>query len=134
MAMKNIMIACCGLDCGRCDAHIATVNDDDALREKTARLWSKLNGVTITKDMINCDGCRADGTKTVYCESLCPIRQCAMGKGFETCGDCDQADSCEKVGAVVRSSPDARRNLCSGPSERAVRAHSPRQNAETVVS
>ncbi|WP_415930520.1 DUF3795 domain-containing protein [Zhenpiania hominis] len=26
----------CGLDCEKCDAYIATVNDDQALREKTA--------------------------------------------------------------------------------------------------
>ena len=35
------LIACCGLDCEKCDARIATVTSDDALREKTAafRHW-----------------------------------------------------------------------------------------------
>ena len=33
----NRMIAFCGLDCEKCDAYIATKNDDQALREKTAR-------------------------------------------------------------------------------------------------
>ena len=47
------LIAYCGLDCEKCDARIATLNDDSALREKTAKLWSELNGVTITADMIN---------------------------------------------------------------------------------
>ena len=28
------MIAYCGLDCEKCDAYIATVRDDQALREK----------------------------------------------------------------------------------------------------
>ena len=41
--IKNKFIACCGLDCEKCDARLATVNDDDALRRKTAELWSKLN-------------------------------------------------------------------------------------------
>lgn len=28
------MIAYCGLDCEKCDAYIATINDDQELREK----------------------------------------------------------------------------------------------------
>lgn len=52
----NQLIGCCGLDCEKCDARIATVTDDDALREKTAALWTKLNGLTITPEMINCTG------------------------------------------------------------------------------
>ncbi len=37
------MIAYCGLDCGKCDAYLATINDDQELREKTAKLWAELN-------------------------------------------------------------------------------------------
>ena len=37
--MKQL-IACCGLDCENCAARIATVNNDDELREKTAKEWS----------------------------------------------------------------------------------------------
>ena len=33
----------CGLDCENCAARIATVNNDDELREKTAKEWSVLN-------------------------------------------------------------------------------------------
>lgn len=52
----NQLIGCCGLDCEKCDARVATVTNDDAMREKTAALWTKLNGVTITPEMINCTG------------------------------------------------------------------------------
>ena len=42
----NQLIACCGLDCESCDARIATVRDDNELREKTVNedwnLWLKL--------------------------------------------------------------------------------------------
>ena len=57
--MKNThqLIGCCGLNCETCDARIATVTNDNALREKTAALWTKLNGVTITPDTIHCTGC-----------------------------------------------------------------------------
>ena len=37
--MKQL-IACCGLDCENCAARIATVNNDDELREKTAKEWN----------------------------------------------------------------------------------------------
>ena len=64
----NNYIAFCGLDCERCDARIATIHNDDTLREKVAKLWSELNGAEITPEMINCVGCRIDGAKTPYCE------------------------------------------------------------------
>ena len=60
--MKNF-IAFCGLDCETCQARIATIQNDDGLREKVARLWSDLNGVEITPEMINCSGCRIPGVK-----------------------------------------------------------------------
>ena len=91
--MKDF-IAYCGLDCESCEARIATVNDDNALRKSVAKQWSELNHVEITPEMINCSGCRIDGAKTPYSDSLCPIRQCALGKKHETCGDCGEMETC----------------------------------------
>ncbi len=107
----NDFIAYCGLDCEACEARLATVQDNYALREKVAKLWSELNGVEITPAMINCTGCRIDGVKTPYCDSLCPIRRCAMTKGFETCGDCGEARTCEKASMILGNNEEARRNL-----------------------
>ena len=50
------MIAYCGLDCEKCDAYLATVNDDQALREKTAKAWAELNHAPILPEHINCQG------------------------------------------------------------------------------
>ncbi len=69
---------------------MAPMNNDDTMREKVAKLWLELNGVEITPEMINCVGYRIDGVKTRYCESLCPIRLCATGRGMETCGNCGE--------------------------------------------
>ena len=110
--MKDL-IAYCGLDCERCEARTATLHDDNALREKVAKHWSELNGVEITPAMINCAGCRVDGVKTPYCDSICPIRQCAVGRGVETCGSCPEMESCANVGAIHANSEEARRNLRS---------------------
>ena len=108
--MKDF-IAYCGLDCERCEARLATVNGDSTMIEKVAKHWSELNGVEITPAMIHCTGCRIDGMKTPYCDDLCPIRQCAMGKGYETCGDCHEVGTCERLEAILRNNPDARGNL-----------------------
>ena len=110
--MKEL-IAYCGLDCEKCDARIATVNNDDELREKTAKFWTELNGVEITEDMINCMGCRADGVKTPFCESLCGIRQCALKKELVTCGGCAECDDCEKLGMITGTNEEAAKNLRS---------------------
>ena len=108
--MKDL-IAYCGLDCEACEARVATVNDDDALRQKVAKKWSELNGVEITPEMINCMGCRVDGVKTPFCDALCPIRQCILKKGFETCGGCGEMETCEKLAMITGTSDAARRNL-----------------------
>jgi hypothetical protein len=108
--MKD-MIAFCGLDCEKCDAYLATLHDDQALREKTAKLWSELNHVTILPEHINCEGCRVNGKKTVYCDQLCRIRQCALNKGVETCGGCPEMETCPIVAMVISNNPEARRNL-----------------------
>ncbi|MDD2647608.1 MAG: DUF3795 domain-containing protein [Eubacteriales bacterium] len=105
------MIGCCGLDCEKCDAYLATINNDNALREKTAKLWSELNAVTITPEMINCEGCRMDGAKTYFCGNMCEIRKCAYGKGFETCGDCRELGKCKTAEEIHRNSAEAFANL-----------------------
>ncbi len=108
--MKD-MIGYCGLDCEKCDAYIATINDDQALREKTAELWSKLNNAPILPEHINCQGCRKNGVKTVFCEFLCDIRKCAIKKHVATCGECSELENCSTVGAIISNNSDALNNL-----------------------
>ena len=104
-------IACCGLDCEQCDAYIATLHDDQALREKTAKLWAELNHAPILPEHIHCQGCRADGAKTVFCEQLCAVRRCARQRGVDTCGDCPEVETCPTVGAIFANAPQAKKNL-----------------------
>lgn len=116
--MKEL-IAFCGLDCGRCDARRATLNNDDELRQHTARLWSELNNdPSITPELIHCLGCRTNGVKTVYCQEWCPIRRCATGQGVETCADCRRMSDCVPLGALLRHNAEARERLLSWETER----------------
>lgn len=105
------MIAFCGLDCEKCEARIATINDDNNLRKKVADKWSKLNNIEILPEHINCLGCRGEGPKTYYCSDLCEIRKCVMGKKLESCGKCTEMNSCKIIGAVLENSDEARQNL-----------------------
>ncbi len=108
--MKDL-IACCGLDCETCDARIATLNDDNQLREATAQKWAVMNNSPeITAETINCLGCRTEGVKFGYC-AMCGIRSCAQGRGLATCGECSELDTCPTVGPIIEHSPDARANL-----------------------
>ena len=111
--MKNVnqLIGCCGLDCEKCDARIATLTNDNAMREKTAVLWTKLNVVTITPEMINCIGCRIEGAKTPFCDKLCPVHNCVREKGLDTCADCGQMDGCPTLGQIAVNSPFVLENL-----------------------
>lgn len=110
--MKNA-IAYCGLDCGRCDAYLATVHNDQSLREKTAKLWTELNQTPITPEDIRCLGCRGDGAKTVFCQHMCAIRQCALKRSVATCGACPDFAACPTLAPILANNPDAMKNLIS---------------------
>lgn len=108
--MKKL-IGYCGLDCEKCDAYIATINDDQQLREKTAKLWAEMNNAPILPEHINCQGCRVEGVKTLFCDSMCAVRQCALKKSVATCGDCPELKNCPTVVAILESDPSALENL-----------------------
>ena len=108
--MKQL-IGCCGLDCEKCGAYIATVNNDDEMRKQTAKLWSEWNNTEIPPEAINCTGCRTDGVKAYYCSELCAIRKCALGKGYATCGECAGWENCRTLKVIHDNSEEAAQNL-----------------------
>lgn len=111
MKHTDTVLGCCGLDCETCDARIATMTNDSALREKTAALWTKLNGVPITPEMLHCTGCRTEGAKTLFCDKLCQVHNCVREKGFDTCADCARMDGCPTLGRIAANSPFVLKNL-----------------------
>ncbi len=105
------LISCCGLDCSVCDARIATLSNDNELRAATAEKWKVQHGAAdLTAEMINCTGCREAGVKFGYC-LVCGIRNCAVSKGFGTCGECPELEKCDTVAMVHRYVPEALANL-----------------------
>jgi hypothetical protein len=107
--MKKL-ISCCGLDCATCNARIAHITNDNDLRRKTAGEWSIQFNSTITADMIDCAGCRESGVHFGYC-AMCEIRNCVKNKGFQTCADCSEMNSCQKIAMIQQNVPESVANL-----------------------
>lgn len=107
----NKFIAYCGLNCETCEARIATVNNDNDLRKKVAAEWSVLNQTEITPEMINCTGCRMEGVKSPFCEYMCEIKKCGCQKNVETCGNCSENKTCQKLQMITGNNKEAAENL-----------------------
>lgn len=104
------MVAFCGIDCGACPAYVATVNDDDEKRRKTAEQWSAEYKTSLEPGDINCMGCLSkDGPVFDYC-ARCEVRECGMARGVENCAHCDDY-ACDKLTKFLEMVPAARNKL-----------------------
>jgi hypothetical protein len=98
------IIACCGLVCSECPSYIATQNDDDNAREKTAAYYAEKFGFNLKAEDINCDGCLSDNGRLLeYCKN-CKIRKCCREKGLINCAVCGE-QPCEKIKEFHEFSP-----------------------------
>ncbi len=100
------IIGFCGLICTDCPAYLATVNNDDELRKKTAAKWSEMYKAEIKPEGIACNGCTTPGTKFHHCTE-CEMRLCGLGKGVRNCGRCAEYP-CKTVKAFLKYVPDAK--------------------------
>jgi hypothetical protein len=83
------ILAYCGLDCGECEAYIATQANDRAGLEAAAKKWSEqFGGQNLSADMCLCDGCSTGKRTSTAHASTCAIRLCASGRGVITCAHC----------------------------------------------
>lgn len=104
--MENNMTAYCGLLCSKCDAYIATYENDDAKREKTAKKWSQMYNADIKLENINCNGCKSDSIKFFYCENICEIRKCCISRKIENCAMCEDY-ICKKLEDFIKVANEA---------------------------
>src|SRR4030042_1198790 len=104
--MGELKLAFCGSNCKECPLFIATVNDDNELKRKTAEEWGKLYSEYIGKkelllEDMNCHGCKSDSDlRFIGCKN-CPIRKCCKEKNLVTCADCDEYETCEMINLTM---------------------------------
>ena len=97
--------AYCGLDCGECEAYIATQQNDRAGLEATAKKWAEQFGAkAINADMCLCDGCSSAKRISTAHAVTCAIRLCASGRGVTTCAHC-QDYGCETLKGFIAFAP-----------------------------
>ncbi len=100
------MIACCGLVCSSCSTFLATQNDDDEARKKTAAYYAETFGLSFQPEEINCDGCLSEGGRLLgYC-GACGIRKCCREKGLVNCAECEEP--CQTLAKFHNVAPDAK--------------------------
>jgi hypothetical protein len=81
--------AYCGIDCGECEAYIATQKDDRAGLEATAKKWAvQFGGKDLGADACVCDGCPSGMRISAAHAATCAVRLCASGRGVATCAHC----------------------------------------------
>jgi len=105
------MIACCGLNCAKCEAYLATQAKDQAALEEIAARWrAEYNAPDITAAAVACNGCIAsEGPWCGHCAE-CEIRACANQHGVVNCGACTEYP-CEILNGFLEMVPVARENL-----------------------
>jgi hypothetical protein len=109
-------LAYCGLDCSECPTFIATRTGDTALREKTAREWSKLYSPYTGRNDLRaeemvCDGCKAAEDRLFLGCRVCGMRNCARKQNFATCAECGMFESCGQLNGFFTQAADAKARL-----------------------
>jgi hypothetical protein len=109
---ETTLIGVCGIVCSECGAYLATKNNDEAMRKKTADEWSKMYGVDIKPEAIDCVGCTTPTGNHFHHCSECEIRACGQKKRVKNCGRCPNY-ACEMINGFFKMVPTAKTVLDS---------------------
>jgi len=104
------LIAFCGIRCDTCPGYRATVDDDDALRAKTAAEWSAQFGADIKPEDINCVGCTVTDGPHIGHWAECGIVKCGAERKVENCAHCGDY-ACGQLAKFLEMVPPARETL-----------------------
>ena len=112
--MEN-SIAYCGLSCESCPIYLATLEQDEILKQKMRELiaeeCSTLYSINLSHwDISDCDGCRSETGRLFSGCYQCEIRKCAASKDLESCGYCS-GYACEILEKHFSLEPGARKRL-----------------------
>ena len=90
------ILCCCGHDCARCLTYLATINNDEELRQKSQSFYKTEFGIDIAREDIHClGGCSED---VFYLCKECPFIKCCNEHSVEMCFECSNYP-CKKIKA-----------------------------------
>jgi len=78
------MVAYCALPCDKCDAYLATINNDENLKIEVAARWG------MKPEDIYCEGCKSENALF-----SCTAKKCAVERNLITCAHCEDFIDCD---------------------------------------
>jgi hypothetical protein len=118
LAAERVPLACCGLDCGKCEVLQATLKGDREAKAKlasskvladAARTW--WGRESLAAEDMTCFGCQSEREPLFLSCRGCPIRKCCKGRGLANCGRCAEWQTCGKLARHFKENPQAKENL-----------------------
>jgi len=101
------LMAYCGLDCSKCFGYTKTISEAaKGLRrtmrvEKVKQVWPSMPFLgdydAFKKDLDALAGLRCRGCLEGGGNPFCRIRKCCLQRGYRSCAQCDEFESCEKL-------------------------------------
>jgi hypothetical protein len=84
---RDWMVACCGLNCAKCDIREAGHGNEEKRNEILAWYKEKRNR-TLKPEQVSCEGC--SGPLDAHWSSDCKIMLCAKKKKVQHCSQCSE--------------------------------------------
>ena len=107
----SMIQAFCGLNCGECEAYIATQKNDRPGLEAVAKKWAQqFNAKGMSAEQCVCDGCPSGKRISTAHAATCTVRLCASARGVKTCAHCSDYD-CATLKEFLSYAPVLREKL-----------------------
>jgi hypothetical protein len=88
----------CGYQCpADCKLLKATQENNIELKKEAYEIWKikERHGVDFEPEKIFCWGCKTPDKPEGIVVSGCPVRKCAIEKGYDCCVECNKLEACD---------------------------------------
>jgi hypothetical protein len=87
--LSKEIIAKCGFRCDLCPAYRENIHSFED-KQRVSDGWFKYFGFRLEPEKIYCDGCISNAENYITLDSNCPVRPCAIDRGFQNCAECSE--------------------------------------------